>query len=737
VTLAAVRLDAPPFRLTNRLSVPLLISQQGVPGLMTHVPPGSGTPYILDAPSLPPLMCLRVPDLAGGSLVATVDMSRLGEQTRIELADGRSLWCLVQPEGVTRSLLLAEAPLLPNGAASLVEGERQPVAVLSFHASRLGVSLVNRQPQELLFLSAQQLRVCAALTVAAVSLDASLRSLQLDNQLEKTSYPVLLRASPRPGAAAPAVVELSSVKLRHCSDLHYYRSCEVRAAPLDLALDLRALLAAGEVALRLASLARPPPPPRAQPTPIASFATALHLPRHRRTTAGLRHLQHAAGGGGMPSPAPRKCYFQSLTLHPIALSYAASTSGFAELKTLVTALVAALQPAGAAPPAWAVAMLSALGAAVASVDLARLTFAALVLRDALDELPRLLGRIGKHYSLQASQALLRVAGDLDALGSPIAVLAGIGSGLRDFVQEPARCLLERRGNELHLAVARGTSSLLRNTLASTALATAKVSGTLGHGLAALTLDDDFVRRRAARRAAQRPASLAEGLRDGASNLRASVQDGASGLASPVRGLRDGGSVGRALVGAAQGVVSAALKPASGVLDMVETMCATAAVSGPAVHSASVRPRARPPRALASDAALQPYDQSVRGGQELLQRVEAGAYRGDLLLEHVGLGPRTLICTDARALLVRSGSLDLSWQAPWHQLRGVELQPARYVVRLQLDTRQSHKIECGSAGATKLVYATVMRMRARYAEALVAGALAGCTQEQRQLQAATA
>lgn len=92
-----------------------------------------------------------------------MDLSRLGEQTRIELADGRSLWCLVQPEGVTRSLLLAEAPLLPNGAASrrpeggrassfpapslgappagaasLVEGERQPVAVLSFHASRLG-----------------------------------------------------------------------------------------------------------------------------------------------------------------------------------------------------------------------------------------------------------------------------------------------------------------------------------------------------------------------------------------------------------------------------------------------------------------------------------------------------------------------------------------------------------------------------------------------------------------------
>ena len=40
-----------------------------------------------------------------------------------------------------------------------------------------------------------------------------------------------------------------------------------------------------------------------------------------------------------------------------------------------------------------------------------------MLRDALDELPRLLARIGKHYSIQASQALLRVAGDLDVGGT--------------------------------------------------------------------------------------------------------------------------------------------------------------------------------------------------------------------------------------------------------------------------------------------------------------------------------
>lgn len=223
----------------------------------------------------------------------------------------------------------------------------------------------------------------------------------------------------------------------------------------------------------------------------------------------------------------------------------------------------------------------------------------------------LLTRIGRHYVYQASQALLRIAGDLDILGSPVALLGNLGSGVRDFFYEPANALLYSP-RELHLAVAKGTMSLMRNTVFSTVNATSKVSGTLGKGLAALSMDDAFVRRRAARMAAQRPKSIAQGLRHGARNLGEAVAEGAAGLiTSPLDGARRDGVKG-AIVGVAQGVVGVALKPATGVFDL-------AAKSTESMRNASGRPaggaryagdeatgraRARPPRALGPDATLQ-------------------------------------------------------------------------------------------------------------------------------------
>ena len=122
--------------------------------------------------------------------------------------------------------------------------------------------------------------------------------------------------------------------------------------------------------------------------------------------------------------------------------------------------------------------------------------------------------------------------------------------------------------EIHKAVAKGTLSLVRSALLATGTATSKMSGTLSKGLAALSMDEEFIRRRAQRMAgSQRPQTISENLLDGARNLGLSVAEGASGLVvAPVVGARRDGVKG-ALVGVAQGVVGVAVKPAAGVLDL--------------------------------------------------------------------------------------------------------------------------------------------------------------------------
>ena len=406
------------------------------------------------------------------------------------------------------------------------------------------------------------------------------------------------------------------------------------------------------------------------------------------------------------------------------------------------------------------------------MDNARLRLNALVLHHPCEPSAHLLSRIGRHYLYQSSRAALQVAGDLDLLGSPASVLGNLGTGVFDFFYEPVRprpsvlapllplltaaalplqaSAMVHNPKEIHKAVAKGTLSLVRSALLATGTATSKMSGTLSKGLAALSMDEEFIRRRAQRMAgSQRPRTISENLLDGARNLGLSVAEGASGLVvAPVVGARRDGVKG-ALVGVAQGVVGVAVKPAAGVLDLAARSAqvlerATARDAGgapgtpatPAAASASGRARARPPRALGPDATLQVYDRSKAALREVLLRVEAGAYAGEALQAHVGLGAYALLCTEVRVLFVRAGTWEQSWQVPWSRVRGLALRPDSSVVDVQLFAEKevlstsyffgapTRAVQCDNGAAMRLVYATLQECRASYAEALVTGALAG-------------
>ena len=91
----------------------------------------------------------------------------------------------------------------------------------------LGVSLLDDKPQELLYVSCGGLQLELACTAASLSLQASLRTMQVDNQLVCSTYPVLLRANPRAHARNPQFMQLSALYLRKHTSLHYLRHMSV------------------------------------------------------------------------------------------------------------------------------------------------------------------------------------------------------------------------------------------------------------------------------------------------------------------------------------------------------------------------------------------------------------------------------------------------------------------------------------------------------------------------------
>ena len=194
----------------------------------------------------------------------------------------------------------------------------------------------------------------------------------------------------------------------------------------------------------------------------------------------------------------------------------------------------------------------------------------------------------------------------------------------------------------------------------------------------------------------------------------------------------------ARVACSQGVVGVALKPAAGVLDLAtksaESMRNVSAAQGSTQTAVS---RARPPRALGPHATLQVYDKSKAAMQEVLLRVEAGAYLGEALCSHVGLGTHTLLCTEQRLLYVRTGTWEQQWQVPLERLKGVEQMPDAQAVKLQLffgrdflSAPSTRLVPCFHRAGMLMVYTTIQDLRKRFSEVLVSEALATRTAARR-------
>ena len=164
----------------------------------TRVPPSGSAAYVLDAPSLPPLLQLSLPQLAKGPLME-LNLTRIGEQTSFavpvsdeypgidelngvvavavddgakEQKDGQEgtaaataataaasssssaatasatraplrIFCLVEAEGPTKVITFAEAPLLSAEVALVEQSSTTGKERLRLSVPHLGISLID------------------------------------------------------------------------------------------------------------------------------------------------------------------------------------------------------------------------------------------------------------------------------------------------------------------------------------------------------------------------------------------------------------------------------------------------------------------------------------------------------------------------------------------------------------------------------------------------------------------
>ena len=155
---------------------------------------------------------------------------------------------------------------------------------------------------------------------------------------------------------------------------------------------------------------------------------------------------------------------------------------------------------------------------------------------------QLLTQISKHYQTQAVKQLYVLVLGLDVLGNPYELISGAGQGAKNFFYEPYKGFIQGPG-EFVDGLRYGVMSLLGGTLGGVSGAVSKITGTVGKGLARLTLDGEYQQLRR-QRMSERPSNVGEGLLRGSKGLVKGIVFGVAGIVTkPIQGAKAEGAEG--------------------------------------------------------------------------------------------------------------------------------------------------------------------------------------------------
>ncbi|CAL1260771.1 unnamed protein product [Larinioides sclopetarius] len=322
---------------------------------------------------------------------------------------------------------------------------------------------------------------------------------------------------------------------------------------------------------------------------------------------------------------------------------------------------------------------------------------------------QLISEATSHYVSQAVKQLYMLVLGLDVIGNPVGLLVGLGEGVTDLFYEPFQGAIQGP-EEFAEGLALGVKSLFGHAIGGAAGAASRITGTLGKGIAALTLDKDYQKKRR-QNISRRPQDFAHGIAQSGKGLFMGVFDGVTGIVTkPIEGAREGG-VGGFFKGVGKGLIGVVTRPTAGVVDFASG--SLDALKRATQVSDEVK-RLRVPRFIKPDGIIRPYVKREAEGNKLLQEVEKGKYSNtDVYLAHVSIGDDKLflLVTNNRVMYIEKGEIFGQWNTVW-EYRFEELKEPPTVtekgLRIMLQTPHRKGLFSKSV-AGKLVHITDMEV----------------------------
>ncbi|XP_064028258.1 intermembrane lipid transfer protein VPS13D isoform X4 [Pogoniulus pusillus] len=430
----------------------------------------------------------------------------------------------------------------------------QELEVLVKLKGGIGLSLVNKVPEELVFASLTRIHVHYTQLSTSQVLELSVQDIQVDNQLIGTTRPFILFLTPKTSENEPVetgpAVQLNAMKLPSKNALtDIYKHLMITARKFTVQIEEKLLLKL-----------------------LSFFGYDQSESEVEKYDENLHEKVVEQGG------AQKRYYFENLKISvpQIKLSVFTSNKLPLDLKALK----------------------STLGIPLIRFEDAVINLDPFTRVHPYETQEFIINDILKHFQEELLSQAARILGSVDFLGNPMGLLNDVSEGVSGLI---------KYGN---------VGGLIRNVTHGVSNSAAKFAGTLSDGLGK-TMDNrhqterEYIRYHAATSGEHLVAGI-HGLAHGIIGGLTSV------ITSTVEGVKTEGGVSGFISGFGKGLVGTVTKPVAGALDFAseaaQAVRDTATLSGPRTQAE----RVRKPRCCRGPQGLLPcYSESQAEGQEQL------------------------------------------------------------------------------------------------------------------------
>jgi len=574
------------------------------------------------------------------SYTVSIDVRAQGPKQVLRISNYNPEQSLYRPKSRPGSATISRQDTLSSmeGFEAIAENVKT-VFTFVIQLSGIGLSLINKRLVEVVYMNIENLRFEYTDSTIAQAIILNFGSLQIDNQLHDTTFPVILQPTPISKEAvdigALPTIQASVIWLKdQAHGVVFVKYCSVLIQALTIEADEDLLYAIYDL-------------------------TQIKGASWETETQDVLIAHPGEISNPSVTSTGQVLYFELLELQPIrlALSFMRTERVNSEAQLSIRNPLAVL--------------VNALTMTVGNINDAPLEMNALGIKDMRLSTSELQNRIFYHYRQEVLRQLYRILGSADFIGNPVGLFTNVSSGVADIFYEPFQGVVMHGNRELGIGIAKGAASFLKKTVFGLSDSVTKFTSSVGKGLSAATFDSEYQARRRMTQRRNRPKHAIYGVTAGGEALASSFSSAMEGVfMKPIEGAESEGAFGF-FKGVGKGLVGAVTKPVIGVFDLASNV-SEGIRNTTTVFDNPERDRARMPRLVPVDGVLKSYSSREAQGQYWMKDLNNGAYRKEHYVAHITspAGDNVVLLTQTKVLSFFSRRLRLDWELPFTQIQGV-------------------------------------------------------------------